>query len=281
MTFSLKNLLGAGILAAGIGLGGAAFAEDRIVAKVGDLTITEKEMELAEAEMAQQFARIPEDVRSGAILAALIDIKLLAAKADESGVDDSDIFKAQMAFTRSRALHNLYFQQEVADGVSEEDVRARFDKEVAALTPEKQIKARHILVKTEEEAREVISALDAGKNFEELAKEKSTGPSGPAGGDLGFFGKGQMVPEFETAAFALENGEYTKEPVKTQFGYHVILREEEREEPLPTFEEAREQILQAVLRDRYFALVEEARKATEIEVLDEELKAAIEAAKVQ
>lgn len=276
-----KSILIASLIAVGIGWSSPSIAEEKVVAKVGDIEITETELAIAEQEFAQQFARVAEDKRQGAVLAALIDIKLLAAKAGEAGLDEDERLKALVAFTRSRELHNLYFQQQVADSVSEEDVRARFDKELEGLTPGKQVKARHILVKTEEEANEIIASLDGGADFVELAKEKSTGPSGPNGGDLGFFAKGQMVPEFEEAAFALENGAYTKQPVKTQFGFHVILREEERDEPLPTFEQAREQVLQAVMRDRYFELIEREREATNIEVMDEDLKAALDAARDQ
>jgi len=137
------------------------------------------------------------------------------------------------------------------------------------------------LLKTEEEALAVISELDGGKDFAELAKEKSTGPTGPNGGDLDFFGKGQMVPEFEEAAFALEMGEYTKAPVKTQFGFHVILKEEERDAPLPTFEAAQDEVRQIVLREKYFSLIEAEREAAVIDVLDEDLKAAMDAARSQ
>lgn len=281
MTLSPKSILIATVFAAAIGWSAPAFSQEKVVAKVGDVEITEAELAIAEKEFSQQFARVAEDIRKGAVLAALIDIKLLAARAEASGLDENEQFKALVAFTRSRELHNRYFQQQVAEGVTEEDVKARFEKEIEGLVPGKQIKARHILVKTEEEAKEVITSLDEGADFVELAKEKSTGPSGPNGGDLGFFGKGQMVPEFEEAAFALEDGAYTKEPVKTQFGFHVILREEERDEPLPKFEEAREQVLQAVMRDKYFETIEEAREATEIEVMDDELKAALDAAREQ
>jgi peptidyl-prolyl cis-trans isomerase C len=118
----------------------------------------------------------------------------------------------------------------VVDPVSDADIKARYEQEIAAVPPEEEISARHILLETEEAAKAVIAELDAGKDFAELAKEKSTGPSAAQGGDLGFFTKGRMVPEFEAAAFdALTPGEYGKEPVKTQFGWHVIKVEERRE----------------------------------------------------
>ncbi len=176
-----------------------------MLARIGDLEITEQELTIAEADLKEQFAQVPEEKRRAAILSALIDIKLLATKADAAGLKDNELYKSQMAFVQSRALHNLYFQKNVVETITDEEVKERFEKEVAALTPQQEIKARHILVKTEEDAKAVISELDAGKDFVELAKEKSTGPSGPQGGDLGFFAKGQMVPAFEEAAFALED----------------------------------------------------------------------------
>lgn len=263
------------------GAAGYSFAQSNVVARVGDTEITEQELTFAEADLREQFAQIPEDKRRGAILSALIDIKLLAKKAEEAGTDQEELFKSQMSFVKSRALHNLYFQKNIVEQISDEEVKARYDKEVAAMTPEKQVRARHILVKSEEEAKAIIAELDGGADFIELAKEKSTGPSGPNGGDLDYFSKGQMVPEFEVAAFALENGQYTREPVKTQFGFHVIKKEDERDEPLPTFEEAKDQVRQIVMREKYFDTVEKARESITVEITDADLKAAVDAVKAQ
>jgi peptidyl-prolyl cis-trans isomerase C len=192
-------------------------------------------------------------------------------------MSEEELYKSQMSFVSSRALHNLYFQKNIVERVTDEEVKERFEKELAAIPAEKEIKARHILLKTEEEAIAAIAELDAGKDFVELAKEKSTGPSGPQGGDLGFFGKGQMVPEFQDAAFALENGKYTTTPVKTQFGFHVILKEEERDKALPALSDVEDQIRQVVLREKYFELIQATRKEIPVEILDEALKADVDA----
>ncbi|WP_075997469.1 peptidylprolyl isomerase [Salaquimonas pukyongi] len=266
----------AAMLGSGLGAGSAA-AEGKVVAKVGEMKITTQELAFAESELSREFAQVPEDKRKAAILAALIDIKLLANKAAVEGLDEKDSFKARMAFVQSRNLHNLYFQETVVAGVSDEEVRERFDKEIAATAPETEIKARHILVASEEEANAVIAELAQGKDFAELAKDKSTGPSGANGGDLGYFGKGQMVPEFEEAAFGLDNGKFTTTPVKTQFGWHVILKEEEREKPKPQFDQVKDQIRQVVYREKYFELVKKAREETDVEILDADLKSAVEA----
>ncbi|MEO0547813.1 MAG: peptidylprolyl isomerase, partial [Pseudomonadota bacterium] len=156
--------------------------------------------------------------------------------------------------------------------VDEASMKARYDKEIGSATPEQEVSARHILVKTEEEAKSIIAELDGGADFVELAKTKSTGPSGPKGGELGFFGKGRMVPEFETAAFALEKGAYTKEPVKSQFGYHVIRVDDKRDKPLPSYEASKQQLRQVMLSEAYAAAVKAAREEVGAEVLDDSLK---------
>ena len=147
-----------------------------------------------------------------------------------------------------------------------------FKLKSAKITPQQEVSARHILVKTEEEAKVIIKDLEAGKDFIELAKEKSTGPSGPNGGDLGFFGPGRMVPEFEQAAFKLEKGAFTKEPVKTQFGFHIIRVDEKRDQPKPTYEQSKQQIRQLMLTEAYGKAIEQSRTEVGVELLDESLK---------
>ncbi len=141
-----------------------------------------------------------------------------------------------------------------------------------------EVKARHILVKTKEEADAIIKQLDGGANFEELANQHTTDPSGKTtGGDLGYFGPGQMVPEFDAAAQALAVGSYSKEPVQTQFGFHIIKVEDKRPVAPPAFEQVRDQIRSLVFREKYFALVKETRNAATVEVADPELKKALDA----
>ncbi|MDJ0612998.1 MAG: peptidylprolyl isomerase [Rhizobiaceae bacterium] len=251
----------------------------KVIAKVNGIEITEQELALAEVDMLQQFAQTPAENRRAAILNALIDIKLLAAAAQEAGLDQTPNFKARMAFTRSRTLHNELFQKQALDVITDDELKTRYDIEIKNFPESQEVKARHILVETEEAAREIIAELDGGADFIELAKSKSTGPSGPNGGDLGFFGKGQMVPEFETAAFALEDGKYTTDPVKSQFGWHVILKEEARITPPPAYDDVKDQVRQMVAREKYFNLTQNARKKFEFEILDEELKTKVEALK--
>ncbi len=246
------------------------------MAKVGEKVITERDLSFAEKDLQQQFSKVPEEFRKAAILNALIDIEVLAKAAREAGLADDEDFKARVNFLTSRALHNEFFQEKAVSAITQDETKARFEKEIAAATAEKEVDARHILLKTEDEAKAVIAELDKGKDFAELAKAKSTGPSGANGGTLGFFGKGQMVPEFEEAAFALEKGAYTKNPVKTQFGWHVILKQDERDVEPPKFEDVQNQIRQILLREKYIALVKSNRAKFKVEILDETLKAGID-----
>lgn len=256
----------------------SAHAEDEIVAKVGTATITRDELKLAAGDLAEQYAQVPEEERDAAVLNQLIDIKLLARQAEAAGMADTAQFKLRLGFLRERALHNAWFQEKALAAVTEEDVKARYEKEIAAIPPEPQIRASHILLKTKEEAEAAIAELAAGKDFAALAKEKSADPGAADGGDLGFFSKGQMVPEFEAAAFAMKVGEVSKTPVQTQFGFHVIRKEEERATPPPAFDEVKDQVRQIVLRERYVGLADEARKTNVVEILDAKMKAQIDAA---
>ncbi len=257
--------------------GHAADEADPVVATVAGVEIRASELTLAEGDLDPQFARLPDEQRRVAALAAVIDIKTLARKAEAEKLDETDEFKRLMEFQRDRALHNAIFKSSVVDPVSDADLKARYEKEIAATPAEEEVSARHILLESEDEAKAVIAELETGKDFAELAKEKSTGPSAAQGGDLGFFTKGRMVPEFEAVAFTLQAGEYAKEPVKTQFGWHVIKVEERRETAAPAFEEVSDQVRQVVMRERYAELIRAARDETEIEVLDTDLKAAYDA----
>ncbi|MGJ8572523.1 MAG: peptidylprolyl isomerase [Hoeflea sp.] len=261
--------------------GHAADEADPVVATVAGVEIRASELTLAEGDLDPQFSRLPDEQRRVAALAAVIDIKTLARKAEAEKLDQTEEFKKLMDFQRDRALHNAIFKSMVVDPVSDADLKARYEKEIAATPAEEEISARHILLETEDAAKAVLAELETGKDFAELAKEKSTGPSAAQGGELGFFTKGRMVPEFEAVAFTLQPGEYAKEPVKTQFGWHVIKVEERRETAAPAFEEVADQVRQVVMRERYADLIRAARSETEIEVLDADLKAAYDAVSQQ
>ncbi len=269
------------IVAAGTSVRAQDAAADPVVAKVGAVEIHESELKLGMAGLDPQLANLPDDQKRVAALSSIIDVKLLAADADKEGLKDTADFKQRLAFLTDRELHNAYFKKHVVDAVTPEEVKARYEKEIAAIEPQDEIRARHILVKTEEEAKAIIKDLDAGKDFVEIAKEKSTDPNKSEGGDLGYFAKGRMVPEFEAAAFALEKGAYSKEPVKTQFGYHVIKVEDKRKQQPPALDQVEPQVRQLVMRDKYLELLEKAKAAAPIDITDAALKTAYDAVNKQ
>jgi len=147
-----------------------------------------------------------------------------------------------MARLEEQVLQRVLLERQINEQITETALREAYDKMIADAVTAEQINARHILVESEADAKQVIEELNGGADFAELAKTKSTGPSGPKGGDLGYFEKGQMVPEFSEAAFALKIGEFTKEPVKTQFGWHVIKLEDRRTAEPPSFEASQDQL---------------------------------------
>ncbi|PSJ54928.1 peptidylprolyl isomerase [Pseudaminobacter soli (ex Li et al. 2025)] len=248
-----------------------------VIATVNGKPITEGDLQVAESDLDQQFSRLPAEQRRAAALSAVIEIRLLAGEAEAKGLDKNPDFQRRMEFLKDRALHSEVVEKEVSKAITDDEIRARYDKEIAAAPPVNEVHARHILVKTKEEAEAIIKQLDGGAKFEDLAKEKSSDPgSGANGGDLGYFGPGQMVPEFEKAAFALEPGSYTKEPVKTQFGWHIIKVEDKRTQQPPAFDQVKAQIRSLLLRDKYFELVKSLRGNAKVDVTDPDLKKAVD-----
>ncbi|RUW13241.1 peptidylprolyl isomerase [Mesorhizobium sp. M1A.F.Ca.IN.022.05.2.1] len=248
-----------------------------VVATINGEKLTEADLALAEGELSQQFAQLPPQQRRAAALSAAIEIRVMAKKAVDSGLDKDADFLRRMAFLQQRALHGEVVEKEVVDKVTDADIRARYDQEIANTPPVNEIHARHILVKTKEEAEAIIKQLDGGADFQKLANEHTSDPSGKSnGGDLGWFGPGQMVPEFDKAAFALDVGKYSKEPVQSQFGWHVIKVEDKRAKQPPAFDDVKDQAKQAVIRDKYFAMVKELRGAAKIEIPDAKLKSAVD-----
>lgn len=263
-----------------------AYAQDKapaadpakVLATVNGQPITQGEVDQASSDLDPQFSRLPEEQRRLAALAALIDIKALATKGKAEKLDQTKEFKQRMDFLQDRALHNAYFEKEIVGKISDADVRARYDKEIAATPPQNEVRARHILVKTKEEADAIIKKLDGGAKFEDLAKESSTDGSAAQGGDLGYFGQGQMVKEFEEAAFALEPGAYTKAPVQSQFGYHVIKLEDKRAQQPPAFDQIKDQVRSILMRERYVDLMKTLRGDLKVTYNDPEVEKAMKQA---
>lgn len=266
---------------AGLTLAAASFtpvlAEDAdVIATVNGSEITEGDMAIAENEFGPQFGNLQGDQRRAALLSALIEVRLLASEAEKQELADSEEFARRMEFLRQSALHSAYIEKTVTSKVTDEEVRAVYDEQVAETPPAEEVHARHILVKTKEEADEIVKQLDDGGDFEALAKEKSTDGAAAQGGDLGYFSSGQMVPEFEKVAFELQPGEYTKQPVETQFGFHVIKVEDKRQKQPPAFDAVQDRLRSALVRNKYVEQVNTLREAAEVDVQDAALKEIID-----
>lgn len=216
---------------------------DTVIATVNGDPITGADLALAGAEFTEQLSQVAPDRRDAAVLDLVINMRLASAAAQASGMDKEPLVVTRLDLARDRTLYSEFLRSKFIAAVTEASVRARFDEQIAKFVPQEEIKARHILVNNDQEAlaREIIAELDAGGDFAKIAAEKSTDTgSGQSGGDLGWFKRGMMVKPFEEAAFALEPGQYTKTPVKSDFGWHVIQLREVKSGSQQTFEQARE-----------------------------------------
>ncbi len=238
-----------------------------VVARVGDAEITEADIAFAAKDLGQELQRFPPAQWRQILLDAVVDMELMAQAARAEGLDKDPDFQRQLEFLELQALRNTFIAQKVGGTISDDDLQTAYDAQFADFVGDEEINARHILVKEKAEAEELVRELDGGADFAELARDKSTGPSGPNGGDLGYFGKGQMVKPFEEAVFALEPGSYTKEPVETQFGWHVIKLEDKRQKEKPALQDVADGLRQQIFRERYQAKMAELKAATPIEVV--------------
>lgn len=263
---SLALCLGAGVVC----LPTTPFAQDASpVATVNGAAITKADLVAAEAELSQAVAQMSDAEKRDYLITFMIDMKLMAAEARERGLEKADGYDARVAFLADRVLMQNLLEQAAGAEITDEQKRTFYDEAIARAEPQEQMRARHILVETEDKAKAVLEEVRGGADFAEKAKEHSTGPSAPNGGDLGFFGKGQMVPEFEAAVVALEVGGVS-EPVKTQFGWHIIKLEEKKTAEPPAFETLEGQITDLLSRQAQADLVESLRKDATIERNDPE-----------
>ncbi len=250
-----------------------------VVAKIGGEEIKRSDVLMFIAQLPPQMRQQPIEQLFPMALEQTINAKILEKEASKSDISSSsDVIEqieeaqksieAQKAEAEKNIIRTAYVQKIVNDGITEEALEKEYNEYKANFTSQEEVKARHILLETEADAKEAIKKLDDGANFEELAKELSTGPSGPQGGDLGYFVEGQMVPEFSDAAFALEKGAYTKTPVKTQFGFHVILLEDRRQTEAASLEEVKPYIEQELKRNVLDEKLQAWRKQLSIETYD-------------
>lgn len=250
---------------------------ETVVATVGGQSITEADLAFAAEDMAQELSQMPPEQQRPFLLRILIDMKVMSTAAREAGMDQTDLFARRKAYLEERALRRAYFSDAIASSVTEESVRAAYDELVAQFEPQPEIRASHILVETEEKAKELKAEIDGGADFATLAKENSIDPGASNGGDLGFFSKGMMVAPFEAAAFALANAGDVSEPVQSQFGWHIIRLEEKRDSQPPAFEQVAGRLQQQQLMEAFSSKVEVLMENAQIEIADPELAAAFKA----
>lgn len=247
----------------------AAAEDDPVVAKIDGAEIRRSQALEVRRRLPAQMQQVPDHLILPVLVNIVIDTKVVAAEARRQNLQDDPEVRDQIARLEELVLEQILIARTVEEKVTDEDVQERYQTMVETAEGGEEIRARHILVEKEDEAKAVIAELQKGADFVELAKEKSTGPSAPQGGDLGYFGQGQMVPAFSEAAFGLDVGAFTETPVQTQFGWHVIKLEDRRTKAPPTFEEVSEQIRGELAREARAAYVEELREKSTIERMDE------------
>lgn len=273
-----RSLLLALATALTLGLSGVVVAQedavvpeidpDAVVASVDGVTITEADLGYAAEDLAEDLASVPPQAQRAYLTSVLIDMKLMANAARADELQNSEEFQRRADYLIERALRRAYFVELAEQAVTDETIAAAYDTYLADNPPGDEVRARHILVESEEEALALVDELNGGKDFAELAQEKSTGPTGPNGGDLGYFTQGQMVPVFEDAAFSLEVGQISA-PVQSQFGWHVIKLEDRRPETPPTLEQIEPQLRQQLLLEGFETTLAGLRDVADIQILDE------------
>src|SRR6201987_6116357 len=244
-----------------------ARSEDKLLAKVNGSDIRQSDVALAEEELGPSLAQMDPAAKDENVLAFLIDMKIVAKAAEEKKVADSEEFKKRMAFARNRLLMDSLLASEGKAATTDDAMKKVYEEASKQITGEQEVRARHILVETEDEAKAVKAELDKGADFAELAKKKSKDPGASDGGDLGFFTKDQMVPEFSAVAFTLEPGKIS-DPVKSQFGWHVIKVEEKRNRQAPPMDQVKGQIETYVTRKAQADYVAKLRPAAKVDRMD-------------
>ena len=238
-----------------------------VVARVNGVDIHESDLAMAEDDLGSELQNVPPDVRREHLIAYLADIILMSKAAEARNVQNGDEFKQRLAFLRNKLLMGALLSDHARKVITDEALQQVYNEQVKPMGATEEVRARHILVPTEEEARKIAEELKAGADFAELAKKYSKDPGASDGGDLGYFTKDQMVPEFANVAFQMYPGQ-TSNPVKTQFGWHIIKLEDRRNRPVPEFEKVREQIEAFVARRAQTEMVAQLREKAKIERLD-------------
>jgi peptidyl-prolyl cis-trans isomerase C len=241
---------------------------DKVVAKVAGVEIRESDLAMAEEDMGQQVQQLEGAAKRDALVAYVADVIIAAKAAEAKKVTDQKDFKSRIAFIRNKLAMEMLLVQEGKAAATDAAMKKVYEEAVKQQGNEQEVRARHILVPTEAEAKTILAEIKKGTDFAEMAKQKSKDPGAAAeGGDLGYFTKDQMVPEFAEQAFKMNKGDVS-DPVKSQFGWHIIKVEDKRTKPAPTFEAVKEQVEQYVTRRAQAEYITKLRETAKVERLD-------------
>jgi peptidyl-prolyl cis-trans isomerase C len=237
---------------------------DPVVAVVNGKTLKRSDVVASAQTLPPQY-RNQIDQLFPQLVDRLIDITLMVDEGRRQKLQNDPEVKAIVARYEDEAIREVLVRRFLAGKLSDEALKKRYAVEVTKVPPSEELRASHILVKTQDEAKAIIKQLQGGADFAKLAKEKSTDTSAGNGGDLGYFGNGDMVPEFYAAAVKLKKGEYTKDPVKTQYGWHVIELTDRRTKAVPKFEEVKDQVKDQVTQELISAWLADIHKTAKIQ----------------
>lgn len=260
--------LGLALAAAPVAVLPALAQQDKVVAKVDGMEITERDLANATEDLQDRLAQLPDERKRDELVNFLVDLKLGAKAAANAKIAETPEFASRLAYMRDKLLLDEYISREAKKAVTADAAKKLYDDTIKTMAPEEEVHARHILVEDEAKAKDVAARVKKGEDFAKVAAELSKDPgSGKDGGDLGWFTKERMVPEFAEAAFKLQKGQVS-DPVKSQFGWHVIKLEDKRTKPLPKFEEVKPQIDQYLERKAQQDIVVALREKAKVERLD-------------
>lgn len=255
----------------------SAKEEDKVLAKVGSETITQSMLDtIIEGIPPRYKAQMMTPEGKKRLLDRIVEMKMFSQEAYKLKLDKDPAVQSQIISMTEQVMASEYIKHIQAEiKINDDEMKAYYEGNKKEFQQPEQIKARHILVKTEDEAKAVRKELETNKDFAALAKDKSTGPSKTKGGDLGWFGRGQMVPEFEQVAFSLKKGEIS-DVVKTKFGYHIIKVDDKKKASEKSYEMVKKQIEDKLKQQKSKAVVDESKdklmKKLKVEVFEDALK---------
>jgi len=245
----------------------AASGADPVIARVNGVDIKESDLALAEEDVGAEMQAASPDAKREQLIAYLADLIMVTQAAEKKKLGDHPDFKRRLAFLRNKLLMGFELQEETKAAITDDALRQTYNDALKTMGGQEEVHARHILVESEDEAKTILGELKAGADFAALAKEKSKDPGASAGGDLGYFTKDQMVPEFAEVAFKMYPGQLSN-PVKTQFGWHIIKLEDKRAKQPPEFDQVKDQIEAFLARKAQSEFIGQLRQSAKVERLD-------------